>query len=145
MASKSMCDSEHVDPSDPLTWEPDCIFGNCSKCPVLSITIPDNAKNKEVNFFLWTYQMSQEKGKNIFGLFRQNMSVADLVTNWRLSAKSWGCVFWSTYNVHQWLIVQINWLLLYTRFALNIWMKALTFRKVQLYLSVKTESMTINK
>lgn len=46
MASKSMCDTADIDPSDPLTWQPDCVFGNCPNCPVVNIKIPGSIKNK---------------------------------------------------------------------------------------------------
>ena len=65
MTSKSMCDTVENYPSDLLTWQLYCLYGNYPNCPVVNIKIPDNVKNKEVNFSLWCYQMSQKKGKHI--------------------------------------------------------------------------------
>lgn len=79
MASESMCQTDRRDPADPLTWDEDCVFGNCSRCQNLNIHIPQNVQKKEVSFSLWTYQMSTEKAKNVFGLFQQKMSIEDAV------------------------------------------------------------------
>ena len=80
MACLSMCRQDQVNPADPLTWEEKCVFGGCEKCPEVHIDVPPEHHGKTVHLSLWTYAMSQEKNKNIFGLHPQNKTVGEIVT-----------------------------------------------------------------
>ena len=45
MATLSMCEKSHVDPSNPYalgSWEEKCVFGECEKCPQVNIDITTN-------------------------------------------------------------------------------------------------------
>ena len=79
ISSESMCKSQHIDPNDPLTWDEKCVFGHCSKVHNFDIPIPMDKIHIIISVSLWRYQKSAEKGKNIFGLFTQQLSIKDAV------------------------------------------------------------------
>lgn len=79
MVIKTMCSDENVDPEDPLTWNKDCVYGDCSNCPAISVKIPEGHDDNMVTFSQWTYQVSKEKGKKVFGLYEQRKILSEAV------------------------------------------------------------------
>ena len=77
IAAESMCKADHIDPKNPLTWEERCVFGECDKCPNVNIEIDSHKEAKMAKLSLWSYSKSQEKGKNVFGLFPQNKTISE--------------------------------------------------------------------
>ena len=63
MATSVMCDCDHRDDDDPLTWSEKCAMGHCKTCPTLTINIPANKKEELVTYSQWTNGLKEVKPK----------------------------------------------------------------------------------
>ena len=57
-----------------------CVHGKCDQCPAITVHVTQNLQNKKVTLSLWTYHLSAEKSKNIFGLSQPDFSVHQTVS-----------------------------------------------------------------
>ena len=55
MCALAMCARDDVDIADPLTWNEECVFGNCIKCKNPKIPFPNSIKNIEVSYSAWQH------------------------------------------------------------------------------------------
>ena len=78
MCSLAMCQSDDVNPLDPLTWREACVYGKCKNCPDYSTEILDGCGDVEVVVALWGKKYSQIKRKEIVNLHNYSYTVQDL-------------------------------------------------------------------
>ena len=63
MCALAMCARDDVDIADPLTWNKECVFGNCMTCKNPKIPFPNSIKNIEVSYFALQHGEKLQKTK----------------------------------------------------------------------------------
>ena len=84
----SICNSENIIPSDPLSWSKDCVNGVCKSCPKnLPIKVTPELGKVEIKFSQWRYEkkiIRKEKNgkmvpveKMLFSLYPHSCNVKE--------------------------------------------------------------------
>ena len=84
----SMCNAENIIPSDPLSWNKDCVNGVCKSCPKnLPIKVTPDLRKVEIKFSQWRYEkkiITTEKNgkvvpieKTVFSLYPHSSNVKE--------------------------------------------------------------------
>ena len=87
ICSLTMCKEEPFDPLIPLTWPSKCALGQCSECPELEVSLPENS-DVMVHFLQWQKGMSSKCDKNgnpreITSLFPVTLGLLDAVSKFK--------------------------------------------------------------
>ena len=84
----SMCNAENIIPSDPLSWNKDCVNGVCKSCPKnLPIKVTPDLRKVEIKFSQWCYEKkiirTEKNGKvvpiekTVFSLYPHSSNVKE--------------------------------------------------------------------
>ena len=100
-----MCDTAGSDPLDPITWNNDCAMGSCKNCPELVVDTPMTDLLRKIDVLVWKKGVSGKldksgKEKEVFSLFKEEIEIAEAVTNLKTDGKDLKKHIFVAYN--QW-------------------------------------------
>ena len=111
LACKTMCSSPVVSSTDPTTWIVKCVTNDCTECPGLRWSLPDNLLKHSISYSLWASKEMEVKKldennepvtvtKTVFSLYPETETLEEALKRLRVMLIG---LKWHIYTAHrQW-------------------------------------------